>query len=762
MMLIMPLVTFALILVSFNPLLGYSNLNVNYSISTTLNCSYATRETSVSIIYEMCVAVVVSATALIYLVTVQERDNRELFFWTKLLQVKQQNLLKQVDPFSPDQLQQWFESSIRSQTASSASIDINSTILLKNFESSTSITKTHPILVESPSCYKHAMSLAASINDGLNFSQNGSFLNGHSPDQRREFWDIPEENLRLEQAVAAGGAGTVWRAILDGKVVAAKQIRALSDFMMQDYGIQELASEVRILGQLNHINILKFLGLCIKHPEDEDEPVSVLIVTEWCSQNLRDWITADSKHSNIATKSATIAMAANFNVENPVNNGDQNRAITHARKILKHSSNRDCCDVALQVSTGMHYLHSRGVIHRDLKPENVLITTDGRACICDFGLSVGLVKGRSNAVSNTVTGTPGYIAPEIYFASQLRKCEPKRKHNLSSNNYSKKTTTNTSNSTLTSSYSFSSSLSPLAAKMPIMSTESASSSSSTTVSSTSATLVEKEDHIDEVTITNKIDVYAFGIILWEIFTDGVFEFEDIQLHLTDHRNAITERSSKSTNDHQNMFAAIVETLPIPDAESLRSGCVHEIETCMKACWKPEADKRPSFANIFKTLGFALKRYENNSRSRISNNGRSHSVSDHGFTTERSNKSSFRSNRARAVTSATQRSSSQNIIPLNIVAASEHIDEDFRTRSMSTISVLSTFSSRLRYEYCCRCRKWLQLEMRCFAPCELHFASLDQEEIFLATTLTTPFYFRSVRIALILILALHVFRALYVL
>ena len=56
----------------------------------------------------------------------------------------------------------------------------------------------------------------------------------------------------------------MWRASLHGNVVAAKKILAMSDLMLQQDGIRELAGEVRILGRLNHVNILRFLGLCIK------------------------------------------------------------------------------------------------------------------------------------------------------------------------------------------------------------------------------------------------------------------------------------------------------------------------------------------------------------------------------------------------------------------------------------------------------------------------------------------------------------------
>ena len=43
--------------------------------------------------------------------------------------------------------------------------------------------------------------------------------------------------------------------------------------------------------------------------------------------------------------------------------------------------------IAMDIAHGMAYLHSRNVIHRDLKPSNILLTSNNRAKVCDFGLS---------------------------------------------------------------------------------------------------------------------------------------------------------------------------------------------------------------------------------------------------------------------------------------------------------------------------------------------------------------------------------------
>ncbi len=56
----------------------------------------------------------------------------------------------------------------------------------------------------------------------------------------------------------------------------------------------------------------------------------------------------------------------------------------------------------------LDYLNSKNICHRDLKPDNIIIDERGYLKIIDFGNSV-ILKG----FTNTMTGTPHYMAPEI-------------------------------------------------------------------------------------------------------------------------------------------------------------------------------------------------------------------------------------------------------------------------------------------------------------------------------------------------------------
>jgi serine/threonine protein kinase len=69
--------------------------------------------------------------------------------------------------------------------------------------------------------------------------------------------------------------------------------------------------------------------------------------------------------------------------------------------------------IALDIASGLAYLHSKNILHRDLKPSNVLLTEDRRAKLCDFGLAK-LKRHCGPTAEYRPEGTVPYMAPELF------------------------------------------------------------------------------------------------------------------------------------------------------------------------------------------------------------------------------------------------------------------------------------------------------------------------------------------------------------
>lgn len=88
-----------------------------------------------------------------------------------------------------------------------------------------------------------------------------------------------------------------------------------------------------------------------------------------------------------------------------------------------HSYFDNIANMLAGVADGLEYAHSNDVIHRDIKPSNLLLSSDGRLHISDFGL-VRLSAEPGMTQTGELIGTPYYMAPEqVNF--QLGEVDPR-------------------------------------------------------------------------------------------------------------------------------------------------------------------------------------------------------------------------------------------------------------------------------------------------------------------------------------------------
>ena len=73
---------------------------------------------------------------------------------------------------------------------------------------------------------------------------------------------------------------------------------------------------------------------------------------------------------------------------------------------------RRAVEIMRDVAIAVQYAHGQGVIHRDIKPMNLIVDTQGRPWIFDFGLVFLPEEARQLTLPGTVVGTPSYMSPE--------------------------------------------------------------------------------------------------------------------------------------------------------------------------------------------------------------------------------------------------------------------------------------------------------------------------------------------------------------
>ncbi|GLJ23038.1 hypothetical protein SUGI_0434770 [Cryptomeria japonica] len=169
--------------------------------------------------------------------------------------------------------------------------------------------------------------------------------------------------------------GSVYRGIIHDQEVAIKHIKG------------DVSQELKLLLKVNHGNLVRLEGFCIT-PEGQ----SYLIYEYAENRSLNRWLYHNYRSSN-TLKRGSCSSSSVF--------------LTWKTRLR----------IALDVATGLEYIHEHTnptVVHKDLKSSNILLDSNFRAKIANFGMA----KSLKSAVTKHIKGTEGYMAPE-YLAHGL-------------------------------------------------------------------------------------------------------------------------------------------------------------------------------------------------------------------------------------------------------------------------------------------------------------------------------------------------------
>ncbi|XP_061969353.1 serine/threonine-protein kinase STY46-like isoform X3 [Populus nigra] len=174
-------------------------------------------------------------------------------------------------------------------------------------------------------------------------------------------WEIDRRLLKIGENIASGSSGDLYRGVYLGQDVAIKIFRSEQ---LNDTQEEEFAQEVAILREVQHRNVVRFIGACTKSPH-------LCIVTEFMpGGSLYDYL-------------------------------HKNHNILELPQLLKF---------VIDVCKGMEYLHQNNIIHRDLKTANLLMDTQNVVKVADFGVARFQNQG---GVMTAETGTYRWMAPEV-------------------------------------------------------------------------------------------------------------------------------------------------------------------------------------------------------------------------------------------------------------------------------------------------------------------------------------------------------------
>ncbi|GJS15224.1 serine/threonine-protein kinase HT1-like protein [Tanacetum coccineum] len=218
---------------------------------------------------------------------------------------------------------------------------------------------------------------------------------------KKEEWEIDLAKLDIRNVIAHGTYGTVYRGVYDGQDVAVKVLDWGEDGLATAAETANLRTsfrqEVAVWHKLDHPNVTKFVGASMGTSDLKIPSNS----------------TSNSDHNSLPSRACCVV------VEYLPGGTLKKYLIRNSRKKL---SFKIVIQLALDLSRGLSYLHSKKIVHRDVKTENMLLDLNRTLKIADFG--VARVEAQNPRDMTGETGTLGYMAPEVLDGKPYnRKCD---------------------------------------------------------------------------------------------------------------------------------------------------------------------------------------------------------------------------------------------------------------------------------------------------------------------------------------------------
>ncbi|RYQ97579.1 hypothetical protein Ahy_B08g093660 isoform A [Arachis hypogaea] len=199
------------------------------------------------------------------------------------------------------------------------------------------------------------------------------------------------DNFSESNKLGRGGYGPVYKGrFLGGQDIAVKR---LSSFSTQ--GLEEFKNEIVLIAKLQHRNLVRLRGYCIKGDE------KILLYEYMPNKSLDSFIFEFDFCYHKCTNLDPFDVFSNTEIKD------------RSRTLLLEWPMR--FDIILGIARGLLYLHQDSrlrIIHRDLKSSNILLDEDMTPKISDFGLAKIFGGKETEASTERVVGTYGYMAPE--------------------------------------------------------------------------------------------------------------------------------------------------------------------------------------------------------------------------------------------------------------------------------------------------------------------------------------------------------------